>query len=165
MILTATPEARVLPHPALQRRTALRERRPHFVRRHTGRVATRFAVLVTGDVVAILLAQMIALTLAAETSFGAVSLSGTSLVEGGRKFLVVALLTLVAVFASGGHSRHRALFQPMRLFVAVAGVVLLTWAGGIARGFLPDLVLPMVVTTAVLWLPLLFVRQLSEWCL
>jgi exopolysaccharide biosynthesis polyprenyl glycosylphosphotransferase len=165
MILTATPEARVLPHPALQRRTALRERRPHFVRRHTGRVATRFAVLLTGDVTAILLAQAIAITLAAETTFGSVSLAGTPLVEGGRRFLIVALMTLVAVFASGGHSRHRALFQPLRLFVAVAGVVLLTWAGGIARGFLSDLVLPMVVTTGILWLSLLVVRQLSEWCL
>src|SRR5688500_4752260 len=116
MILTAAPEARALPHPALQRRTALRERRPRFVRRHTGRVATRFAVLLTGDVVAILLARAIALALAAETTFGSVSLSGTPLVEGGRRFLVVAVLTLVAVFASGGHSRHRALFQPLRLF-------------------------------------------------
>src|SRR3954469_20747118 len=158
-------ETAMLVHPALHRRDALRERRPRVVRRHTGRVATRFAVLLTGDVIAILLAQAIALALAAETTFGAVSLSGTALVEGGRRFLVVGLLTLVAVFAAGGHSRHRALFQPLRLFGAVAGVVLLTWAGGIARGFLSELVLPMVVTTGILWLSLLFVRQFSEWCL
>ena len=153
------------PHPALERRNALVERRPHAVRRHTGRVATRFAVLLTGDVLAIVLARLIALTLAAETEFGSVSLTGSPLLEGGRKLLVVAVLILVAVFASGGHSRHRALFQPVRLFGAVAGIVLLTWAGGIARGFLPDLILPMVVTTALLWLPLLLVRQISEWFL
>ena len=154
-----------LSHPALRRRSALRERRPHAIRRHTGRVATRFAVLLTGDVIGIILARIIALTLAAETTFGAVSLDGTPLVEGGRRFIVVAVLVVVAIFAAGGHSRHRALFQPIRLFGAVAGIVVLSWAGGIARGFLSDLILPMVVTTALIWLPVLFVRQLSEWFL
>jgi len=149
-----------LSHPALRRRSALRERRPHAIRRHTGRVATRFAVLLTGDVIGIILARIIALTLAAETTFGAVSLDGTPLVEGGRRFIVVAVLVVVAIFAAGGHSRHRALFQPIRLFGAVAGIVVLSWAGGIARGFLSDLILPMVVTTALIWLPVLFVRQL-----
>jgi exopolysaccharide biosynthesis polyprenyl glycosylphosphotransferase len=163
--VTPSAEAVSLLHPALQRRTALRERRPHAVRRHTGRVATRFAVLLTGDIIAIIVARILALTLAAETTFGSVSLEGTPLVEGGRRLFVVGLLILVAIFAAGGHSRHRALFQPVRLFGAVAGVVLLSWAGGIARGFLSDLILPMVVTTAVLWLPLLLVRQLSEWFL
>jgi exopolysaccharide biosynthesis polyprenyl glycosylphosphotransferase len=161
-VTTIATEAILLRHPALERRTALRERRPNAVRRHTGRVATRFAVLLTGDVLAILLARLIALTLVAETAFGTVALGGTPLVEGGRRFVVVGLLVIVAIFAAGGHSRHRALFQPIRLFGAVAGVVLLTWAGGIARGFLPDLVLPMVVTACLLWLPLLFIRQFSE---
>jgi len=116
-------------------------------------------------VIGIILARIIALTLAAETTFGAVSLDGTPLVEGGRRFIVVAVLVVVAIFAAGGHSRHRALFQPIRLFGAVAGIVVLSWAGGIARGFLSDLILPMVVTTALIWLPVLFVRQLSEWFL
>jgi hypothetical protein len=47
-------DAKVLIHPALRRRSALRERRPQAVRRHTRRVTTRFAVLVIGDVIAIL---------------------------------------------------------------------------------------------------------------
>src|ERR1700674_2015332 len=64
-------ETQVLPHPALQRRTALRDRRPRAVRRHTGRVATRFAVLLTGDVIAIFIARVIALWLAADTVWGA----------------------------------------------------------------------------------------------
>ena len=162
---TISTEAVVLRHPALERRTALRERRPNAVRRHTGRVATRFAVLLTGDIIAILLARLIAISLVAESTIGTVELTGTPLVEGGRKFVVVGLLILVAIFVAGGHSRHRALFQPIRLFGAVAGVVLLTWAGGIARGFLSELILPMVLTTALLWLPLLFVRQSSEWFL
>jgi hypothetical protein len=135
------------------------------VRRHTGRVATRFAVLLAGDVVAIFLARAVALWLVAETSFGSVSLPGTPLINGGTRFVLLAVMTLIAVFATGGHSRHRALNQPLRLFVAVAGAVLLNWAGGIARGLLSDLVLPMVATAGILWLSLLIVRQVSEWFL
>ena len=152
-------------HSGLQRRTALRERRPRAVRRHTGRVATRFAVLLAGDVLALLLAQVVAATLTAETEFGRLALPGTPLILGGTRFVFFALLTLAGIFATGGHSRHRALNQPTRLFVAVGGVVLLNWAGGIARGFVSDLVLPMVATAGIVWLCLLLVRQLSEWFL
>ncbi len=155
----------MLVHPALHRRDALRERRPRSVRRHTWRVTTRFAVLVAGDVVAIMLARAIALWLMTETAFGAFGLPGTPLITGGSRFVFLAVLTLVAVFATGGHSRHRALNQPIRLFTAVAGAVLLNYAGGIARGLLSDLVLPMITTAGVLWLSLLLVRQLSEWIL
>jgi exopolysaccharide biosynthesis polyprenyl glycosylphosphotransferase len=155
----------VLSHPGLRRRTALRERRPHAVRRHTGRVATRFAVLLAGDVVAIYLAWAVATWLAAETAFGAASLVETPLTAGGTRFVILGVMTIAAVFAAGGHSRHRALNQPIRLFGAVAGAVLLNWAGGIARGYLSDLVLPIVATVGVLWLSLLTVRQLSEWFL
>src|SRR6478672_1169073 len=150
MILTSAPlrthEAAILPHPALQRRSALRERRPIAVRRHTGRVATRFAVLLVGDIAAIFLARLLALWLASETVNGTVAYGATPLVQGGTRFYAGALLIVMAVFATGGHSRHRALNLPLRLFVGVAGAVLLMWAGGIARGFLPDLVLPMVAT-------------------
>lgn len=159
---TSLVETPVLTHPALQRRSALRERRPHSVRRHTGRVATRFAVLVTGDLIGILLARAIAIWLATETVRGAEAFNGTPFLIGGSHFVFFGLIALGAVFATGGHSRHRALNQPIRLFVAAAGAVLLNWAGGIARGFLPDLVLPMVATAGTLWLALLLVRQLSE---
>ena len=158
-------ESPVLTHPALQRRTALRDRRPHAVRRHTGRVATRFVVLLAGDLLAIFLARTVAIWLVATTAFGAAALTATPLVTGGTRFLFLVVLTLAAVFAIGGHSRHRALNLPIRLFAAAAGVVLVTWAGGIARGFLPDLVLPIVATAGVLWLSLLIVRQVSEWFL
>ena len=162
---TLAAEAQGISHPALQRRSALSERRPHAVRRHTGRVATRFAVLVSGDIIAIFLARAIALWLSAETLDGALAYSATPLVTGGTRFIFLGVLTIVAVFATGGHSRHRALNQPIRLFVAVAGAVVATWAGGIARGFLPDLVLPMVATAGTMWLSLLVVRQVSEWFL
>jgi exopolysaccharide biosynthesis polyprenyl glycosylphosphotransferase len=164
--LTPRPaELTVLSHPALQRRAALRERRPDAVRRHTGRVATRFAVLLVGDLGAIILARGLALWFAAETAFGSQALPGTPLVAGGARFVFLTSITLLSVFATGGHSRHRALNQPLRLFVAVAGAVLLNWAGGIARGLLSDLVLPIIATAGLLWLSLLMVRQVSEWFL
>ncbi len=159
------PETQVLTHPALQRRTVLRDRRPHAVRRHTGRVATRFAVLVAGDLIAILIARVFAVWVAAETINGSLAYSDTPLVTGGTRFIFLGLLTIVAVFATGGHSRHRALNHPIRLFIAVAGAVLIMWAGGIARGLLPDLTLPMVATAGTVWLSLLIVRQVSEWIL
>jgi exopolysaccharide biosynthesis polyprenyl glycosylphosphotransferase len=158
-------ETPILTHPALQRRSALRERRPHAVRRHTGRVATRFAVLLTGDVVAIFVARAAAMWFATETVNGAQAFGGTPLLDGGRRFFFLAILTLAAVFATGGHSRHRALNQPIRLFFAAGGAVLVVYAGGIARGFLPDLVLPIVATAGTVWLSLFLVRQVSEWFL
>ena len=158
-------DAKVLTHPALQRRSALLDRRPRAVRRHTGRVATRFTVLLLGDVVAIALARLAAIWLAAGTVNGAIAYADTPILEGGTRFVFVGLLILTAIFATGGHSRHRALNLPLRLFFAVAGAVLLTWSGGIARGLLPDLVLPMVATTGTVWLSLYLIRQLSEWIL
>jgi exopolysaccharide biosynthesis polyprenyl glycosylphosphotransferase len=122
-------------------------------------------VLLTGDVVAILFARAAAIWLVTETAFGAVSLTETPLASGGTRFIVLGFITIAAVFAAGGHSRHRALNQPIRLFGAAAAAVLLNWAGGIARGYLSDLVLPMVATAGVLWLSLLLIRQISEWFL
>ncbi len=165
-------ETGVLAYPGLERRSALRDRRPLALRRHTARVATRFAVLVAGDIVAILLARAVAIWLNAETLTGAQAFSsglpfgGSSpLVTGGRRMFFLAVMTLVAVFSTGGHSRHRALNQPIRLFVAVVGAALINWAGMIARGYLPEVTLPLVATVGTLWICLLLVRQFSEWIL
>src|ERR1700674_1505958 len=155
-------ETAVIAYPALERRSALRDRRPLALRRHTARVATRFAVLVAGDIIAILLTRAIALWLYVETVRGeeaftsGLTFGGSSpLVTGGRRMVFLAVMTLVAVFSTGGHSRHRALNQPIRLFVAVAGAALLNWAGMIARGYLPDITLPLVATVGTLWICLL----------
>jgi exopolysaccharide biosynthesis polyprenyl glycosylphosphotransferase len=121
--------------------------------------------LVAGDFAAILLARAVAFWMMTETAFGAAALPGTALTSDMTRFVLLAIITIAAVFATGGHSRHRALNQPIRLFVAVAGTVLLSYAGGIARGQLPDLLLPMVATAGLLWLSLLVVRQFSEWVL
>ena len=158
-------ETGVLAYPGLERRSALRDRRPRALRRHTTRVATRFAVLVAGDIVAILLARALAVWLNAETLAGADAFGSSPLVNGGRRMIFLGVVTLLAVFSTGGHSRHRVLNQPVRLFVAAAGACLVNWAGLIARGYWSDVTLPLVATAATLWLCLLLVRQVSEWFL
>ena len=162
---TTSTDTGILTHPALLRRNELRERRPRAARRHTGRVATRFAVLFSGDLLALLLARELARWLLATSGWAPLSFADSPLSIGGSRYAIFTVITLLAVFATGGHSRHRTLNQPIRLFVAVAGAVLVNWAGGIARGFLPDLLLPIIATTAMVWLCLLAVRVLSEWFL
>src|SRR6266566_6345226 len=102
-----SPEPSALARPALQRRWALRDRRPSAARRHTGRVATRFAVLLAGDVIAIAVARGVAFSLAAETVNGSIALSDSPLLAGGTRLILFVLITLAAVFTAGGHSRHR----------------------------------------------------------
>jgi len=164
-VKSASSEAVVLPHPALKRRTALRDRRPLALRRHTGRVATRFTVLVAGDVIAILIARAIAMSLYAETLFGLEAFGPTPLVTGGRRFLLLTALTIAAIFTTGGHSRHRALNQPIRLFSAVAAAVLINWTPLIVRAGLSDVLLPIVASVGLIWLCLLAVREIAEWIL
>jgi exopolysaccharide biosynthesis polyprenyl glycosylphosphotransferase len=100
-----------------------------------------------------------------ETISGSEAFARSPLVSGGRRLIFLAVATLIAVFINGGHSRHRALNQPIRLFVAAAGVSLLNFAPMIAKGFLSEATLSLVSTAATLWLCLLLVRQVSEWFL
>jgi exopolysaccharide biosynthesis polyprenyl glycosylphosphotransferase len=100
-----------------------------------------------------------------ETLFGLLALAPTPLVSGANRFLFLGALTLAAIFATGGHSRHRALNQPIRLFVAVAGACLINWGSLIARGHLSDILLPLVTSAGLLWLCLLLSRQVAEWVL
>jgi exopolysaccharide biosynthesis polyprenyl glycosylphosphotransferase len=158
-------EIGVLAYPGLERRSALRNRRPRALRRHTTRVATRFFVLFAGDVIAIMLASALAIWLNAETLNGAEAFGSSPLVTGGRRFVFLATMTLLAVFTTGGHSRHRALNQPIRLFVAAAGASLINWLPMIARGYLSDVTLALTATAGLVWLCLLVVRQASEWFL
>ena len=149
----------------LERRSALLDRRPRALRRHTTRVATRFAVLLAGDIVGILLARAIAFWLYTETVRGAEAFGPSPLIPDGRHGIFLAVITLIAIFAAGGHSRHRALNQPIRIFGAVAGACLINWAPIIARGFLSSITLTLVSTAGLLWLCILAMREVSEWFL
>src|ERR1700680_553720 len=92
-------DAGALAYPGLERRTALRDRRPLALRRHTARRAPRFAVLVTGDVIGIVLARALALWLNADTLRGAeafdsgLPFGSSPLVTGGRRMVFLAIMT------------------------------------------------------------------------
>jgi exopolysaccharide biosynthesis polyprenyl glycosylphosphotransferase len=116
-------------------------------------------------VTAIVLARIIALWAVAETISGNEAFARSPLFTDGRRLVFLGVATLLAVFINGGHSRHRALNQPIRLFVAAAGACLLNWAPDIARGNLADITLPLVATAGSVWLCLLSVRQIAEWFL
>src|SRR6185295_2973869 len=158
-------DSAVLKFPGLERRSELLDRRPLALRRHTTRVATRFAVLLAGDIVAILLTRAIAYWLYLETDRGAEAFGASPLLPDARHGIFLAVITLVAIFAAGGHSRHRALNKPIRLFGAVAGACLINWAPIISRGGLSSVLLTIVSTAGLLWFCVLVVRELSEWFL
>jgi len=149
----------------LERRSELLDRRPRALRRHTARVATRFAVLLAGDIIGILLARAIALWFFLETDRGAEAFGPSPLLPDGRHGIFLAVLILVSIFAAGGHSRHRALNQPIRIFGAVAGACLINWAPIISRGYLSSVELTLVATGGLLWFCILIVREVSEWFL
>src|SRR2546423_3631642 len=132
-VLSATKPKVARVSPALERRTMLRERRPRTLRRHTTRVATRFAVLLSGDLVAIVLARFVAIWASDGSATVGDALAHSPLITGGRRLVFLGIATLIAVFVNGGHSRHRALNQPNRLFVAAAAACLLNWNPIIAR--------------------------------
>ena len=155
----------VLTSPALQRRSVLRERRPVAVRRHTGRVATRFLVLLCGDVLALVVARVLLLSLSDAAVLRTGAWAATPFLLGATKFNWFVVITLMAVFATGGYSRHRALYQPIRLLVAIMGAVLLYWSGGIARGFFQQLASTMLATVGTTWVAMTLVRLASEWFL
>jgi exopolysaccharide biosynthesis polyprenyl glycosylphosphotransferase len=112
-----------------------------------------------------LIARVLAAWLATETLFGIEAFGSTPLATGGRRFLVLSTLTIAAVFATGGHSRHRALNQPIRLFVAAAGASLINWLPVIARGQGSDVLLSIIGCSGLIWLCLLFTREVAEWFL
>jgi hypothetical protein len=82
-----------------------------------------------------------------------------------RHGIFLAVITLLAIFAAGGHSRHRALNKPIRLFGAVAGACLINWAPIISRGGVSSVTLTIVSTAGLPWFCILVVRELSEWFL
>ena len=83
----------------------------------------------------------------------------------GKHFTFLLVAVLASLFATGSHSRHRALNQPTRLFVAC----LLAPLPGVGATFfhsgsLPPLA-PIAAAVVMLWIPVLAIRQLSEWFL
>ena len=134
------------------------------MRRHTKRVATRFGILLLGDAIALLLARAV-LEFAQRTLVDTTLVSSTALTGDARQFGLLAVSTLLALFATGSHSRHRALNQRARLLVAafLAPVPLLLPAI-LQSGAAPPLA-TFILTVVTIWLSVLSVRQVSEFIL
>ena len=149
-------DLRIGPRSALLRRSALLDRRPHAVRRHTKRVATRFGILLAGDLAALLLARAL-LELA--------GFSSTPLTADPRHFGILTITALAALFATGSHSRHRTLNLPIRLFgAALIAPIPLLLPAFVHYGTQPPLG-SFALTVLAIWLPVFAIRQFSEFIL
>ena len=150
-------------HPALKRRSTLRERRPRIVRRHTARVIRRLSVLLLGDVAAIFVARQLCFWFLDLVYLPALGLFGTALVSDGPRFAIAAALTIGSLFITGAHSRHRTLNQAVRIFGGVFGAMTLYQIFAVAsrQADWGDLRL-IIETSLILGSSLYLVRQLSE---
>lgn len=126
------------------------------------RVATRYAVLVAGDILAIALVRELVLSgIFTGTLFGSV-VGATPLAGDFRAFAQLVVATLVPLVITGSHSRHRALNNPIRILAATA-VASLPQVIPLAVGGRMSLALQtMVFVSLALWVGVLIVRQLSE---
>jgi exopolysaccharide biosynthesis polyprenyl glycosylphosphotransferase len=126
------------------------------------RVATRYAVLVAGDVVAIALVRELVLSgIFSGTLFGSI-IAATPLAGDFRSFIQLVAVTLVLLVITGSHSRHRALNNQIRI-LAAAGVASLPQVIPLAvAGQMSVALQTMVFVGLALWVGLLIVRQLSE---
>ncbi len=148
----------------LRVRSRLRERRPVSVKRHSARIATRLAVLLLGDIAAIVLCEIVS----AVASSGA--LLGTGLADqfsraleaGYGTGLNFGIAVIASLFITGNYSRHRRLNGRLRLLAAssLASAVLL-W-GMVSSDHLVGAVTVYLVTASLSWVVLLGERGLTE---
>lgn len=165
--LTSAPAAALLLGRAespLNVRTRLRERRPVSVKRHTARIAARFATLLAGDVAAIAVCAIIATALAAQVSSGSWLATGfekavTAHYGPGALFGPALILMLVV---TGCYSRHRSLNGSIRLLTAAALACLIVPWQLWRVGDLPGAVFLFFLTGTLTWTVLLAFRSTAE---
>jgi exopolysaccharide biosynthesis polyprenyl glycosylphosphotransferase len=147
----------------LRVRTRLRERRPITVRRHSGRTATRFFVLLAGDALALFVYQALARILEQSTVLG--TRLGHALTANPSDSAYFAAALFFSLFITGSYSRHRALNRSIRLLssaalasVLVLGVLSLTvgWTAAIAV---------YLISVVLTWVVLLTERRFTDWFL
>jgi len=145
-------------------RTRLRERRPVSVKRHTARIATRLAVLLTGDLLAVAVCQATATVAVSDGLLGgSLATQLARAIEAGYATGVNFGLALVAsLVVTGNYSRHRRLNISLRLLAAssLASAVVL-W-GLIAAGNFAGALAVYVVAAGLTWVVLLGGRILTE---
>lgn len=141
----------------LRVRTQLRERRPISVRRHTARLATRFIVLLAGDLCALVGYQSISIGLAD------MSLAGRTLWA--QNIGLFAAFLIGALFVTGSYSRHRALNASVRLAASAAIAAIVVFASvWTPEGATSALIL--ATSTGILTFGILYgERHITEWFL
>jgi exopolysaccharide biosynthesis polyprenyl glycosylphosphotransferase len=126
------------------------------------RVATRYAVLVAGDILAIALVRELVLSgIFSGTLFGSV-LKASPLAGDFRAFVQLVIATLIPLVITGSHSRHRALNNPIRILAAACVASLPQVIPLSISGQMSVALQTMVFVSLSLWVGLLVVRQLSE---
>jgi hypothetical protein len=148
----------------LRVRTRLRERRPVSVKRHSARIATRFGVLLVGDIAAIIICELLS-AVAAESSVlgkGIASQFSRALEAGYGAGFNFGLAVVASLIITGNYSRHRRLNGRLRLLAAssLASAVLL-W-GVISSGNFVGAVAVYLVTASLTWIVLLADRMATE---
>lgn len=126
------------------------------------RVATRFAVLVTGDLFAMALVREATLSGLFNDFVPPNVIAATALAAPVQTFALFALATLGALVFTGSHSRHRALNHPIRVLIASAVASMPVVIPFALRGDMALALQTFVFTMSALWVGLLLVRQVSE---
>ncbi len=147
----------------LRIRTRLRERRPVSVRRHTGRTATRFLVLLAGDALALLVYQAVAKILERSTVLG--TRLGRALSANPSDSVYFAGALFFCLFITGSYSRHRALNGGVRLLSSAALASVLVVAVLERSSGWPAAVAVYLLTVLLTWSVLLGERQSTDWFL
>jgi exopolysaccharide biosynthesis polyprenyl glycosylphosphotransferase len=144
-------------------RTRLRERRPVSVRRHTARIATRLAVLLGGDVLAMFVCAIVADFAASESALGgwvaAEFARAIAANYGGPIFGLALFLSLVA---TGNYSRHRSLNGKVRILAASALACAFVLWQLVSGAEMLGAISVYLLTTTVTWMVLLGIRAMTE---
>lgn len=126
------------------------------------RVATRYAVLIAGDVLAMAMVREIVLSgIFSGTAFGEV-LRATPLGGDFAAFVPLVVGTLFLLLITGSHSRHRALNNPIRILAAAGGASLPQVIPLGVRGEMAAALQLMLFVGLALGGGVLVVRELSE---
>jgi exopolysaccharide biosynthesis polyprenyl glycosylphosphotransferase len=141
-------------------RTRLRERRPVSVKRHTARIAIRFAVLLAADTTAVFICAMIANV--AVNGDGWIANQFARALAAGYAGLTFAPVLLISLFLTGSHSRHRSLNGKIRLLTGAGVACAFLVMRLLSRGDLVGAASLYSITTLVTWMVVLTVRIPAE---
>jgi lipopolysaccharide/colanic/teichoic acid biosynthesis glycosyltransferase len=146
--------------------SAFRIRHSASVRRHALRVSARFALLLTSDIVALLLARIVlrtALERLAPAMVAQWEAAGPLAAPGRPASMVFGLALAVALLLTGSYGRHPPFAVSLRLTIAIGLAVLLGSTALAAIVGVQQALLQASLFGAVMWLSLLVMRGISGW--